>query len=279
MPSSSADLKRRFGELLKEAFYASMERGYLGEPIGGGQFKFHSDTKKGRHRVRLMKNDLVYAVVDAINFNVPLDPRIRILVDKNADGEYEVFGPDPRWVVENLDRLPGVGVGPHSHRLGFGLVDMVESARFEPGLVVWHSASLFVRVLAFSHRHNGVDQFIPETSVNVASAVPTTAGTWTWAKVCYAPATLDFMVIAGPEEPSKGALTEASLVAIPAPNVVPLGGVKLKAGQTQIVDGADFLDCRPFFGGGDGGEIATGEPVTYCGQPVWFNGEQVFYEG
>jgi hypothetical protein len=277
--TAQSDFKRVLGELLIEAVNETYEYGYLGEPIGGGAFKFRSTTKHGRHRVRLMKNDQVYAIVDAINFTVPLNPEIKIKLRINETGEYQVEGPDAQWVADSLVGLPGVGVGPHSHRLGFGLEDFVEQQRFEPGLVVYDSPSLNVRVYPFFHLHEGAQQYIPVSTVSVSSAVPLAAGTFAWAKVGYDPAELDFVVVEGPGAALKTDLTLATLAAIALPDgVLPLGGVKLKAAQTEITDGADFGDCRGFFGAGSGGGgAATGDPVLYCGQPIFYEGSQLFY--
>jgi hypothetical protein len=118
--------------------YATAERAYLGEPLGGGQFLFDS-VRTGRTRARIIRgsDEAIVALVDVINHKIPRRPDIRVLIDLNRNGEWEVIDVDSTYAMESAGVIAeGIGVGPHTHRIGFGLEDAVESRRLEPGLVV-----------------------------------------------------------------------------------------------------------------------------------------------
>lgn len=56
-----------------------------------------------------------------------------------------------------------------------------------------------------------------------------------------------------------------------------LGWVRIHKTMT-IIDQTDILAAQEIVGKAGTGSGASGDPVTYCGRGIWYNGEQVFYD-
>lgn len=257
---------------------ARIERGYLGEPVGPGQYRFDS-IKPGRMKARIRKSDNTIAVIDVVNHRVPRNPTIEILLDQNIDGEWEVIGVAGNRAMQNAGEYGGqyMGVGPHSHRIGFGLEDLTEARRIEPGLVTV-ATGMSVFVYPFDYEHEGTHKYWEGGTIDLTAHKPATTRWWQWAKVGLDPAT-NTLVAAneGVEYADSVSLTKANLIAIPFTGYRPLAGVKLKETDTSINEEARFTDLRQWFGSsGSGFEttltrivVACGEVVTWAGQVVW----------
>ncbi len=256
----SRDMIRRIiGEGTRRAQGASQQRGFLGEPLGNGQFDFEG-LKPGRMLARLVQgpDDTVTGIVEVINERVARNPAIRIILDKNKDGEWFVVGRDHNYSMESTGDNPGLltGVGPHSHRIGFGLEDLVEFRRFEPGLVhVDTNLGLLVFVEAFPYRHDGVDKYWAGGTIDLTSYRPTTTLYFGWVRVGLNPATNTLVAVKGTEYATETSLTIADLLGIAFLNYISLAGVKLRQGQTAINAESMFQEARLFAGSmGAGGE-------------------------
>ncbi len=84
--------QRRIAQGVRQLQYQTIERAFLGQPLGAGRYRFDG-LRPGRTRARLVRGhqDVVVAIIDVINHQVPRNPKLRVLIDKNVDGEWQVL--------------------------------------------------------------------------------------------------------------------------------------------------------------------------------------------
>lgn len=263
--------KQSFIGAVNRAKHAETLYGQVGEPTGHGTYRLKS-SKPGFIRVRIIQNQKIVTILDALNSGVPLDPRIYVIVEKNAAGEY-VARRDPTMLGANLDGQPDNAVAPHTHRIGHGLEDMVEPRRIEPGLVVVDDGTMLVKIYPFEYRHAAVDKRFAGGSIDLTPYRPATSGTWNWVKVGIDPETNTPVAVQGSEVARRSLLTQAELDAIAISPHIPLAGVQLKQGMANLDEEKYFADCRQWLNLG-GGATAT-DPLTdaywSAGVPLTFS--------
>jgi hypothetical protein len=222
--------------------------------------------------VRIIQNQKIVTILDALNNGVPLDPRIYVIVEKNAAGEY-VAHRDPTMMVSSMAGQPDNAVAPHTHRIGHGLEDMVEARRIEPGLVVVHDGTMLVKIYPFEYRHAGVDKHFAGGTVDLTAYRPSTTGAWNWVKVGIDPETNTPVAVQGSAVAKRSLLTQAELDAVDITPHIPLAAVQLKQGMANIDEEKYFADCRQWLNLG-GGTTAT-DPLTdaywSAGLPLTFS--------
>lgn len=261
MPTSLHELQQLMVAAMQRGQDHRTRRGYLGEPLGEGRYRFESAQPR-RVRVRLLHGETLTGVVDARNEAVPLNPHIRVVLRRDAAGEWVVIGPDPTHEAAAL--ASGMGAGPHSHRIGFGLEDRVEARRLEPGLVT-ADGGLWVRAQPFTYRYGGVDRRYPGGVLDLSAHVPATLGAWVWCKIGLDPATNALFAKTGPAVQQPTALTPEALLNISFTEGLPLAGVRLAQGMTALAHESDFEDARLWVVAGvsgSGGSPGVDAPLT-----------------
>ncbi len=265
MPTDGKNIAANF---VKKAYYKQVRRGYLGEPLGGGRYRFES-ARPNRVRVRIVDNNTITGIVDAINNGVALNPNVKILLDKNEKGEWEVIGVDPEY-LDVYNSAPNLAIPPHTHAIGSGLEYPIESARLEMGLIRI-DGSLIVEVNPFWYVNaSGTHKYFGGGTINLASYRP--ASGWCWVKIGL---TLSNSLTAktGSSETAASLLGADDLASIDlGRSVIPLFGVKLQANTGSINDWGLVQDCRNFVGYG-GGQLTH---VTACGHIVTVDGDVVY---
>jgi hypothetical protein len=245
MTHTDTEIRGIINEFVRSAQYSDIQYGFIGEPIGNGAYRTRG-AKAGYVRVRLVQNDIITSIIDAINFKAPIDPRIRVLVGKNKSGEYEVIDVDAQYIASQLGAILGAGVGPHTHRLGFGLEDYVEPRRLEMGLVRIYDQTLTVQVLPYSYvDSNGDHAYFAGATLDLTAYRPISG--WCWAKVGINTSTGVLMVETTTPVTSRGLLTTDDLYTLSFDGI-PLAGVKLKADMSAIDEEKYFADARLWLG-------------------------------
>jgi hypothetical protein len=208
------------------------------------------------------------SVVPAVNAGVPLIGGFPVIVTFYTGNDPVVYDPDVFKVIQfagdNLNINVG-GVAPHSHRLRYGMVDFVESLRFEPGVVVpVEAGSLEVRIMPFVYMWQGTRYYWSNTQPITVTA-PSTAGKRWWAKVGIRTDTTPHtsQVVYGAEQSIAGPLGISELLSLIL-NGLWLAGIKIDYAQTSYDYADDFFDLRTFTGNDQ--TLATNPRVIYSGE-------------
>lgn len=177
-----------------------------------------------------------------------------VYVERDIDTGEFVVKANPKQMATFSPSVP-LGVGKHSHRLGFGNEDTVEGLRFEPlqPHVASGGNSMFITVEAGTYRYNGADVAFPKSNINLTSYRTGTSNFHNWAKVGIDPTTNLLVAAAGTAQSKVNPLTPAQLMPIVfASNdtlVIRICGVQLRNGQMAITDYRAFYDLRMYASG------------------------------
>lgn len=167
---------------------------------------------------------------------------------KLVNGLLHVVGYDVSSMASFLGNTPLDSTEP-----GLGSIEPVSTRRIKSGLLhcykVGGSYGLSIYVEPFAYHYNGQDLYWAGGALDVSGYVTTTAGTQNWIKVGHNPATNALGAVAGTAKSQLVALTRADLDALSLAGYIPLGGVKVKQGQTAIDDERTLADCRPWWMG------------------------------
>lgn len=238
MPTQHPRLRKAFSEASHKAKLANQETGTVGKPngtisIAGKPHLIWVTTARGN-------------TIKAINAGVPATFDYPCILERNRDNDWvAMMGDGARAAIFTGSSSGGIGIGPHSHRLGFGLEDYVEALRIEEGLVhPTDPASLSVFIEPFPYTYNNVDSYYPGGSIDLTSNRPATANSWAWVKVGINPATNLAVATTGTEQLKSVPLTASQLAAVTFTGYLPLMGIKLRNAQSSIANIADFLSWR-----------------------------------
>lgn len=280
---SQDEMKRIASRFVKTMYFAEAKRGYLGEPMPDGTYRFRSPTNSAMWRVRIVAGDSDEAtsIVDAVNMNVGENPYLRVVIDRNVNGQWEVVGVDPLWLATQIQQPVGAGVGPHSHRFGFGLEDLVEDLRFEPGAPYYHAGTT-IGVFPFFYKDNTGDAYFSGGTLALASYLPPTSGKWAWVKVGLDITDGSLVAETGTEYNAQSDLTMARLAEVNlGADVLPLGGVQCAHSDTSLGDYRRFTSARQWLSGSGSSTtdlkeailssivVSGGDVVTSNGEVVW----------
>jgi hypothetical protein len=253
-----SDLKKAAQQFVRNATFGGQIVGQLGKVESDGSITYEVPGRPNCVYVRILQGGTT-TITTAINNAVGLNP-VHVILDKNRDGNLYIVGLDNTkvTVAQGGASLPGLGVGPHSHRIGYGLEDLVEQRRFEPGLVA-RNTGLIVTIYPFTFRVDNIDYYYPGEDFDLTSYIPGTANYWAWVKVGVDPDDLTAYAITGTEYSVAAPLTADMLADVAFENYIPLVGVRLKNGQTSITQDSEFFDIRPFLTGigGNTGSLVT----------------------
>lgn len=171
-----AELASALSELTSEAVPIT-KTAILGFLDSNGDWQVPVDGEGPRVYVTIDNN-----VIIAINDGVPLWGGYPIVVTFIKGREPVVSKVEAHSAAEFVGGLTTLGAGPHSHRWGYGGVDMVESLRFEPGLVLpAGNTGLLVDTNPSFYIHEGLKKFFPAN--NITPALPATVGYHYWGVV------------------------------------------------------------------------------------------------
>ncbi len=275
---SQTDFRNAGRTFVQQMNYDRLQRGYLGEPTGAGVYIFESKRRAGRYRVRLVLNGMITSIVDAINDKVPLNPSIRLILDQNLDRE---------WYIVDVDRshldavgaadIPGMGVGIHSHRIGFGNIDIVEARRFEAGgWITVYDGSMTVQLWPFFYmRDDGTEAYYPgNTAIDLTAYRPSTDLKWSWCKIGFdATAGVPVFAVSATEFDDMDSMTYSDLAAAALDDGYPLVGVRLQNGMSAVDEEKYFADIRLWSSTGGGGSGVSGELLVTQGGRLILDGD------
>lgn len=242
--------------------------GYIGKQNAAlGTWEVNVPTRTNYVYVTLKTNSPT-APVEALCTEVTPKAGTPVYVERDIDtGEFVV-----KANAKQMAAFSGgvnLGVGRHTHRLGFGNEDVVEGLRFEPLLchIVEGGSSLYVKVEAGFYRYNDADVFFGGGTLNLTANVPGTANMWAWVKVGIDPTTNTLVAKTGTLYAKVVPLTGTELAPIAFDSndtlVVRIAGVKLRNGQTAIADWRDFYDLRPFASGQNAPAGTSGDDAYF----------------
>lgn len=182
--------------------------------------------------------------IEAINTGVPLFGGYPIVVTFQEGREPIASRPEAHEAAEYMGGQLSLGSAPHSHRWGWGNVDLVEGLRMEPGLVLPDAATgLLCNVTAFYYLAGGERKYSPPA--NITPTTPTGVDTHYWVVVGLN-TTLPTPVMAavyGTPKSTGSALTASEAADIQFPGI-PLMGIRLAYGATAYDLLVDFIDIR-----------------------------------
>lgn len=250
---NTTDLRTKFQSFIRRALRMDEERGVLGM-LSGSVWVIDAPAA-GRVYVTVQRGGSL-TVLQARNTRVQSIGGLPVVVRPGDDGVMEIVGLDGAVAEQFAGAGAPIGdVGPHSHRLGYGLEDLVESKRFEPGLVSpYNTSSLVVYIDPFFYQWQGVDAVFAGGTLDLTAHVPT-AGLWRWVKVGIDPTTNTPTAVAGTAITQTSPLTAEALRDVVLTGIQ-LFGVKLRAAQTAFSNTDDFVDCRPWLSLGPTGDSA-----------------------
>lgn len=225
----------------------------LGRPLGDGQYQFDVNGRPGFTYI-VMKNGAAATVHIALNMGVPKIGGMPVQVEKDRrSGQYVIWGADPARIIAFSGGNPApMFAGPHTHEIGYGNEDFINSKRLLTFQVRWNTSGLSVKVKDGWYIDSGTHHYVAQTDT-LALTAPATAGKWYWAKVLLELSTEAFSVVYGSEFSTKEELTLDGLAAIALSGKIPLCGVKLENGQTGAGFETDMVDCRPWVSAGSSG--------------------------
>lgn len=240
-----------FARAQKATNNAKTQYGLLGKPNGNGDYDF-IDIKSGLWWVRLLRNDQPTTLIRAINNKAPRNPFARVMLEEAVRGKWQVIDVDPLWILEEFTATSGApvstGVAEHSHRIGFGMIDLVEAERFEPGIVGVNDKTMKARVLPFFYKAiTGQDAYFAGGTIDLTDYIP--SSDWIWVKVGINKETGNLAAQAGTTSYEEVAdLTFARLAEIDmGTKVEPLAGVRVHANTYKLSSWRQFANARIFF--------------------------------
>ncbi len=244
------DIQTLGQDWVKRKLNASLRRGKIGMPTGDGTYTIDVPGRAHWVYVRIGEEQNA-TIIQAINMGTSNEPNLPVFIDINADGDPYIIGPAGGLAASYLADAPMQAAGLHSHAIGYGMEDPVEARRVLPGLVTANTG-LEVYIQPCHYRWNGTDYYFGGGAADLTSNIPSTANTWAWVKVGINPTSNAVITLTGTEYSVFTDLTVTELNAIGFSNYLPLAGVKLRNGQTEINDERDFLDCRLWCSGAGG---------------------------
>lgn len=252
-----------------KAFHAAVEtaslRSQIPADVGDGMGNIAVPGQNLYVYVRILQNGTPVTTVIALNTLVSPAYNLPVMLKRTPAGDYQVIGPDANriatWTSTNIT---GIGVGPHSHRIGSPLFEMTEGRRVEPGFV-GVGTGLIVTILPTFVSNGTAQGYVAIGTLDLTGSVPGSAGNWCWAKIGADPTGVLVVATSTPQSVSTP-LTEAQLAAIPmAAGVSPMCGVKLTNGETDITVASDFLDCRNWINAaGSGNVVGPGSATDHA---------------
>lgn len=196
-----------------------------------------------------LKSNSPTAPIEALCTEVVPKPGLPVYVERDIDTGEFIVRANTKQMASFSPTVP-LGVGKHTHELGFGNEDYVSMARIVElgGHIAPGGNSLFIQVNAGTYPYNGADVYFAGGTINLTSYRTGTANFWNWAKVGIDPTTNTLVAAAGTAQSKTIPLTPTQLMPIVfASNdsvVIRICGVKLRNAQTAVSDWRDIYDLR-----------------------------------
>lgn len=240
------ELRRLFQRATTKAWNDSLIPATLGKAEGSGQYSIEVPGKSPSWNYVTLSDQ---TIAQAINVSVGRRPRLPVWLDKDPGGTLYVVGVNLIQALQFLgDEAPSLGVGQHSHEIGYGYDDPVSTRRITSGLVqVYSGMTVYVR--PFLYEYDGVNYAFSGGYLDLTAEVPASASTKVMCIVWFDPVTVALGATSGDEVSvlSLFTLTDLAEVALSG-DVLPLAGVTLREGQTEITQESDFMDGRLWLG-------------------------------
>ena len=245
------DARTAFQQAVWRAFWAMFRPARIGKKVSASQVVIDAN-RAGRIWVTELGDDnSPTTVTEAINMGAPEIPWWPVLLVTGRDGETYVWGSDLSRAAEHLGTKRRVGnVGPHSHRIGFGLVDYVEALRFETGLIHPETGDdLTVEAEPFPYfDDDGEWQWAEGLTLDLTSNLPDTAGQHQIVVVSFDIGTGTLVADEGAATSVFTTLDDSDIAGISLSGDIPLGAVRLAYGDTALNDTSRFFNARVLFG-------------------------------
>jgi hypothetical protein len=243
---SIKELRRVFGRASAKAWNDSLIPATLGKAEGSGQYTLEVDGKHPAWNYVTLSDR---TIAQAINVSAGRLPRMPVWLDRDPAGVLYVVGVNLTQALQFLgDQAPSMGVGQHSHEIGFGYDDPVSTRRISVGLVQV-SSGMTVYVRPFLYEYNGVVYAFSGGFLDLTAEIPASASTKVMCIVWFDPVTQVLGATSGDEVSVLSLFTLTDVAAVPlSGDVYPLRGVTLREGQTAITEEKDFVDARLWLG-------------------------------
>jgi hypothetical protein len=215
-------------------------------------------------------------VVSAVKSTAAVANKMPVIVTV-SQGSAEIDAPDHSLLGQWNSGNGFLGaVGKHSHRIGFGMPDIVEGMRFEPGLVrpfreADNTFGMRVYITSFFYEYQGDLIHFPGQPYDLTSFIPGTSGKKAWVVVGVDPTDNTPIAVKDTEYVSTLAMSPTMLSGFDFSRHIPLMALVLRNGQTAINTMKTFVDARPYVGGSPdrNGEFAL---MASEGWPATTNG-------
>lgn len=243
------DVRGMFTLASHQARIDNQLRGYLGLPLGNNQYQFTVPGESNKVYCRVFRGSTM-AIEAVVNMGAPLDPRIEVLLERDAAGNLFVVMANPTQSAVSRNNLAPSTTGPHSHAIGSGNEDYVEGLRLLPGLVQAFSG-LTVSFNGFAYpAPDGSVAWHADQTLDISGAVPGSANQQRFAII-------DLVRETDTLEVTNGTIystaypnldEEEAVLDIPA-GTYPLVGIVLAYGATGITDyRSQVFDLRLWLG-------------------------------
>jgi hypothetical protein len=237
---------------VKAAIDSTLERGELGKPIGNDDYEFEVDSDNDHVQfVKILRGDQGSTIVEAINFQCPRIATWPVLIDKTFDDRRIIVQTDWSRMTESLSKQFQGLVSPHNHSIGSGLDDSIEPRRLEMGQVYPTTTdSMVVRAETFDYINSNGPVTFEGSEIDLSADVPVTDNVHLWVLVAVNKLTNLITTVVGSEQINFLPLLKTDLLALATSDMIPLCGVELATGDTDLNDPTRFTPVQAWFGSG-----------------------------
>lgn len=237
------ELKKAVGTAIHTIAEQNQIKALIGIPDGDGTYTLQDEVNP--HRVWVTTE--VGTFLEVANKGAALIAGLPVILEV-INGDLTIIGVDHARAAAVLGSgFPLQAVAPHTHRIGYGLDDLVEEKRFEPGLL-YAGDDLDVRVLPFWYAQDG---YWPDIDIayDVSASQPS-SGAHRWVRVGFDPSGGTFEVANGAAIPTTIPLSISDIASITlsASTIIPIGAVKLDGDMTTWHGPSDFVSARTLLG-------------------------------
>jgi len=250
--ATKEELRQAFGAAQRVAIERAQIHARVGISNGDGTYTLRTTTRP--HRIWITTDGGTTAEV--ANMGVPLIAGQPVILER-VNGDLTATRIDHiRTVATMGPDFPSQPVAPHTHRIGFGLDDLVEELRFEPGLL-YAGDDLEVRVLPFWYAQDG---YWPDTTTLDLAGNQPAAGQHRWVRVGFDPGGPTLEAASGTAVPVSIPLNvwDIADIALSDSSILPIGAVRLDGSATAWTGPRQFVSARLLLGIESGSGDVTG---------------------
>lgn len=244
--TSTKELQNKLSELVNE----TPEYGDLGLQNANGTFTYDAHARPGWVYYRTRRGGMQTLDI-AQDGGVARVPGLPVKIERDSLGRKIIRAGslDPTRLTRYLGTSsPPVVIGRHSHEIGYGNEDWVQSKRLKAGQVRVN-VDLTATISDFYYVYAGTHYYFPQTIIDLSTHLPSTPGDWWWTKICFEPISNDVTVLEGTSTSTAIPLMSTDLADIALTGLLlPLAGIKLRESQTTIGQESDTEACWPWTG-------------------------------